>query len=109
MYCVPEVGVCVELVAMLCVEPTVQVSVCALLYCVPSTLNDRPAGLVPTVTWTVAWPVPLRGMVWVSPGAVLAFRALSVNVTDPVMEAEVYGTNSTLTLQLAPAASVVVG
>jgi hypothetical protein len=41
-------------VAIVWEDPTVQVRLCALVYAMPSTLNESPAGVVPTVTCTVA-------------------------------------------------------
>ena len=56
--------VCGEVVAMVWLEPSVQVRDCEAVYVVPSTEKDSPDGVVPTVTLTVAAvtvtvPVPL--------------------------------------------------
>jgi hypothetical protein len=104
VYSVPASGVCGELTANVWFVPIVHVSICVLVYVVPSTVNDSPAGLVPTVTFTVlVSPVPFSVMLCV---AVLAFNELSVNTAVLTMLPVVCGIKLILTLQLNPGPSV---
>jgi len=81
VYCVPATGVCGEVVASVWFVPVVHVSVCVLVYVVPSTVNDSPGGLLPTVTGTVVWKfaVTLWGAFMVT-----VVEALLVFATKPV-------------------------
>ena len=50
MYCVPVPPLCGDVVLIVCEEPDVQLNVCVEEYEKPSTVKERPEGLVVTVT-----------------------------------------------------------
>ena len=49
-YCMPVLPLCGEVVAIVWLAPETQVNVVAFEYVVPSTVNERPDGLLCTVT-----------------------------------------------------------
>jgi hypothetical protein len=77
-YCVPGVPVCGDAVLSECEEPETHVNVCPEVYVVPSTVNDRPVGLVFTRIETAAekFPVSVIG----------PFMVTDAGLFDPLYE-----------------------